>query len=405
MDRMYGKWRNNTEWEKKSLGVAFLGGTPYLTTETNNLNKNPYHRRNLVAYLALLRALGRVFGPAIPNTEFLISTGDEPWILAADYGPDNPPPPVLRYCKSDSFADVLVPDMHFFTKNYSRTMLGSIRAVNRDWPWARRSAELFGRFTPYDRTVHAQAPELYKRGANGTELCVAHPHCPEPPCHAGGSAGAGPHKHAHAHPDPHAADPHAPAHASSVWLSCRVREHFLDEWAPGAEAAGAALDAKSHHFHAMSHHARFKWLLNLDGVACSSRLEQLLALGGMVVKEESGYRSFYYPLLRPNEHYVPFWLKGPEEVLAVMDWAAAHDVEAAAIAAAGQRFVGHYLRPHALMCYWFTLLKEMGPLMRFTPGPQAAARAYPHWRPVEGFMAAEGEAILRDAQFGMEFWD
>lgn len=38
----------------------------------------------------------------------------------------------------------------------------------------------------------------------------------------------------------------------------------------------------------MSYHASNKWLLHLDGQTCSSRLEQLLVLGSLVLKEESG---------------------------------------------------------------------------------------------------------------------
>jgi hypothetical protein len=39
------------------------------------------------------------------------------------------------------------------------------------------------------------------------------------------------------------------------------------------------------------------------------RLEQLLALGSLVIKEESGYQAFYHHLLQPGVHYVPFWKK------------------------------------------------------------------------------------------------
>ena len=35
------------------------------------------------------------------------------------------------------------------------------------------------------------------------------------------------------------------------------------------------------------------------------RLEQLLPLNSVVLKEESGYRGFYHHLLKPYEHYVP----------------------------------------------------------------------------------------------------
>ncbi len=37
------------------------------------------------------------------------------------------------------------------------------------------------------------------------------------------------------------------------------------------------------------------------------RLEQLLAMGSLVVREESGFRAFYHHLLQPGVHYVSFW--------------------------------------------------------------------------------------------------
>lgn len=38
----------------------------------------------------------------------------------------------------------------------------------------------------------------------------------------------------------------------------------------------------------LDYHAAQRWLLHLDGQTCSSRLEQLLPLGSLVLKEESG---------------------------------------------------------------------------------------------------------------------
>ncbi len=32
-----------------------------------------------------------------------------------------------------------------------------------------------------------------------------------------------------------------------------------------------------------------------------------MPLGSLVVREESGYVSFFSRLLRPHEHYLPFW--------------------------------------------------------------------------------------------------
>ena len=62
--------------------------------------------------------------------------------------------------------------------------------------------------------------------------------------------------------------------------------------------------------------------VHLDGQALSSRMEQLMPLNSLIFKEESGYTTFYYPLLKPYKHYVPFWRHDPEkEALELLDWA------------------------------------------------------------------------------------
>lgn len=59
-----------------------------------------------------------------------------------------------------------------------------------------------------------------------------------------------------------------------------------------------------------------------------------------------GYRSFFRSQLKPHVHYYPFWQNAPEEAEAAMAWAEAHDREAQAIAAAGQRFVARWVGVH-----------------------------------------------------------
>ena len=52
-----------------------------------------------------------------------------------------------------------------------------------------------------------------------------------------------------------------------------------------------------------------------SGAATTQRYvawRQALALGSLVIKEESGLRSLLSPLLRPFEHYVPFWRERPQ---------------------------------------------------------------------------------------------
>ena len=56
----------------------------------------------------------------------------------------------------------------------------------------------------------------------------------------------------------------------------------------------------------MERHAEYKYLISLDGNSYSHRLLKLLALNSVVIKEETPYVEFYYHLLKPHVHYVPF---------------------------------------------------------------------------------------------------
>lgn len=86
---------------------------------------------------------------------------------------------------------------------------------------------------------------------------------------------------------------------------------------------------------------RYKYLLHLDGQSCSSRLEQLLVLNSLVLKEESGYVAFYHHLLKEYKHYLPVWRQGqgPEDVLDAVRWAREHDEAAQQVAQNAQQVV------------------------------------------------------------------
>ena len=68
------------------------------------------------------------------------------------------------------------------------------------------------------------------------------------------------------------------------------------------------------------------------------RFEQLLPLGSVVLKEESGYRGFYHHLLKPYEHFIPFWKERPEDILEGLAWARQDDARAREVARKGREF-------------------------------------------------------------------
>eukprot|EP00955_Chlamydomonas_euryale_P110813 366024-Chlamydomonas_euryale.AAC.8 len=81
----------------------------------------------------------------------------------------------------------------------------------------------------------------------------------------------------------------------------QVRTHFA-EW---CASHASDFDVRLDNFKPMEYHARFKYLVHLDGQGLSSRLDQLFVMRSLVLKEDSGYRAFYHHLLKPYEHYIP----------------------------------------------------------------------------------------------------
>ncbi|GIL62973.1 hypothetical protein Vafri_17137 [Volvox africanus] len=355
----------------KGAGILFKDGKPYLITDPAVLNTTGHHQRLVAAHFALFIALSSTFGASIPDVEFLFSTADEPAALLHYFANGTNPdrlPPVLSFCKSPiSHADVLVPDIHFFMRNFTAKLLMQADNFTSRWPWDQKTPKLFGRFAPYARAANQYAPELFRRGRGGKDICQK------------------------GHND---------------IFFCDVRKHYIWDWARKANKSGLPLDVAQQPKRDMMHHASFKWLLHLDGQTCSSRLEQLMVLGSLVVKEESGYEAFFHHIIQPYKHYLPFWKTFPEETKSALLWASQNDREAAAIASAAQQVALTYLHKRALMCYWLKVLQEIAALLRYTPGPDGGRRTYKHMVPLEEYMRTGGWRELDKHHLRyMEFWD
>ncbi|PNH12007.1 KDEL motif-containing protein 1 [Tetrabaena socialis] len=180
---------------------------------------------------------------------------------------------------------------------------------------------------------------------------------------------------------------------SSFTLSCPVRAHFM-EWA--ARRHPQRIDVKSGPRVTLSKHAAYKYLLHLDGQALSSRLEQLLPLRSLILKEDSGYKTFYYHLVRPYEHYIPVWKQGggPEDVMDAVEWAEGHDEEAQRMAAAAQAVAVKYLSKRARSCYWLRLFQAYAALQRFTPSRERR----PYAVTLEEYLETVGRSFERGKQ-------
>jgi hypothetical protein len=148
-------------------------------------------------------------------------------------------------------------------------------------------------------------------------------------------------------------------------------------------------------------HARFAYLIHVDGNGFSGRLEELLSLGGVVLKEESPFESWYYPLLRAHEHVVPL----ARNLSTLCDSLRALREEprrAAALAAAAQRFATAFLAPESVMGYVAALVRGYATLQRFRPRRHPMAK---EWADAETMVsrptaAATTDATLHSASIG-----
>eukprot|EP00959_Pyramimonas_sp_CCMP1952_P152538 3191739-Pyramimonas_sp.AAC.1 len=130
----------------------------------------------------------------------------------------------------------------------------------------------------------------------------------------------------------------------------------------------------------MERHPEFKYLASLDGYACSTRLEKLLAMESAVLKQASTFSSYFYQAMQPYVHYVPFWEAGPTDILDAIKWVRERPLEARRIARAGRMFAKTHLQRPARLCYWrFLLMREYAKLLTYKP----SLANYPNAIPLE----------------------
>ncbi|KAG2445365.1 hypothetical protein HYH02_008830 [Chlamydomonas schloesseri] len=113
--------------------------------------------------------------------------------------------------------------------------------------------------------------------------------------------------------------------------------------------------------------AQHQLLVHVDGAGCSSSLERLLPLGGVVLREESGYFSYFQQAIKPDQHFRRWWIHDPEDLYSQAAWAETHPHEAHEIAAAGAAFARDMLGARGRACYWLAVLKRLATAFTYEP--------------------------------------
>jgi len=111
-----------------------------------------------------------------------------------------------------------------------------------------------------------------------------------------------------------------------------------DEWGQPHEDWQRIVDAGLHRpMIPMIDHAKYRYLIDIDGVSNAWSFFEKLLLGSCILKVSSPFEQWFYSRLREWEHFVP--VRGDlSDLIDKIAWCREHEAEARAIAEAGQRF-------------------------------------------------------------------
>eukprot|EP00967_Tisochrysis_lutea_P072382 scaffold96417_cov32-Tisochrysis_lutea.AAC.3 len=109
-----------------------------------------------------------------------------------------------------------------------------------------------------------------------------------------------------------------------------------------------------------------RYLLHIDGNLASSRLASEMHVGSTIFKQDSFSSEYFYPLLRPWEHYIPLQ-NGLSDVEEKLRWADSHPREAERIASSAKAFAKEHLHVPSIACYWWHLLTAFAELQTYLP--------------------------------------
>ena len=147
-------------------------------------------------------------------------------------------------------------------------------------------------------------------------------------------------------------------------------------------------------------HANHAFLVHVDGNGFSGRLDELLTLGGVILKQHSPFSAYYYPLLQPHVHYAPVHRNlsdlcartrslaaglsaggrrapGTSAESAASDGAASDSSHAEDLAEGAAAFASRYLNMESVSFYLARLLSGYAKLQRFTPARHPQAVEWP----------------------------
>ncbi|GFR42890.1 hypothetical protein Agub_g3882, partial [Astrephomene gubernaculifera] len=155
---------------------------------------------------------------------------------------------------------------------------------------------------------------------------------------------------------------HCPQFHANPFARCSRKEYT--ELAKGAGAGVLEMmewDEAVGPFHADGQswpedYGKYMFALALEGISGCVKLEELLHVNSVVLKEWSPVVEYYMRYLRPHEHYLPILSSSPTDVLDVIRNTTVE--EGQRIASNGQDFASRFLCDHAKMLYFKKALEQ-----------------------------------------------
>ena len=322
-DRQWGSYVPLGTSHNRLLRVNVIGNKLYFYTCAGRHSKNRLARQR--AALELLQTV--LDAHAVPDVDFVLGISDRPTIPRAATASRAPPPLAFAYVATAAHHSVPWPSVSFAPRRWRQLYDGGAGAAAPPLS-ARRQRALWrgscnslcdekagGCSWPKDRALLSRAALLHAASRcpakTDVGLTASHHNCPRSFSRVTG-------------PLP------------------------LAQW------------------------SRYAYLLHVDGNGFSGRLEELLTLGGVILKQQSPFDAWYYPLLQPGTHYVPFSLTGANasgapELCDALRALHADAARAERLAAAARNFTAAYLAPERVRYYVAALLRRYASLQRFTP--------------------------------------
>ncbi|KAG2434789.1 hypothetical protein HXX76_007674 [Chlamydomonas incerta] len=152
--------------------------------------------------------------------------------------------------------------------------------------------------------------------------------------------------------------PHPAVSAAAGCLDVRLVRPYRHKPLGAARPFDVNVTLPAHPPTPMPDHARYRWLLNVDGLAGSSRMGLFMTTDSVLLKSRSPpFIEYYSRLQTPGSHYLELWSNAsdPYDVLGVVAaaraTAAADPAAVAAAVAANQAIAARYLSMQAKMLY------------------------------------------------------